>query len=297
MQKIIPHLWFNNQAEEAASLYTSIFENSKTLNITHYGKAGAEVSGRLENSVMTVTFQLDGQEFIALNGGPTFTFTPAISFFVNCETGKEIDALWETLSDGGETLMPLDNYPFSDRFGWVNDKFGVSWQLNLASGGQKIIPFLMYVGEQHGRAEEAVNLYTSLFDHSSMIKIEHYNAGEEEPEGTVKHATFSLHGQEFMAMDSSLAHGFTFTEAISFFVNCETQEEVDELWAKLTENGEPQPCGWLKDQYGVSWQIVPTVLSELLNDPEPEKSERVAEALFQMKKIDIEKLKQAYRQG
>lgn len=297
MQKIIPHLWFDNQAEEAVSLYTSMFENSKTLNITRYGKAGAEVSGRLENSVMTVTFQLDGQEFIALNGGPTFNFTPAISFFVNCGTEQEIDALWEKLSDGGETLMSLSSYPFSDRFGWLNDNFGVSWQLNLASGKQKITPSLMFVGKQHGRAEEAMSLYISLFDHSNMIRVEHYGAEEGEPEGTVKHATFSLLGQEFMAMDSSISHDFTFTEATSFFVNCETQEEVDELWTKLTEGGEPQPCGWLKDRYGVSWQIVPTVLDELFNDPDPEKSERVARALFQMKKIDIQKLKQAHRRG
>jgi len=158
MQKIMPFLWFDDQAEEAANFYVSIFKKSKIGNVTRYGEADSEVSGRPKGSVMTVTFQLDGQEFIALNGGPVFKFT----------------------------------------------------------------------------------------------------------------------------------------EAISFLVNCETQEEVDELWEKLSEGGNEIECGWLKDKYGVTWQIVPTVLNELLNDPDPEKSQRVMKALLKMKKIDIEALKQAY---
>ena len=296
MQKIIPFLWYDNQAEEAVHFYTPIFKNSKVGSVTRYGEAGGEVSRRPKGTVMTVTFELEGQEFIALNGGPQFTFSPAISFFMSCNTEEEIDRLFKKLSEGGLVLMELDKYPFSEKFGWVNDKFGVSWQLNLASRTQKITPFLMYVGEQHGKAEEAVNFYVSLFKNSSIVKIERYGAGEDEPEGTVKHATFSLNGQEFMAMDSNREHPFTFTPAISFFVNCETQEEVDELWEKLSEGGEIEECGWLKDKYGVSWQIVPTVLGEMLQDKDAEKSERVMKALLQMDKIDIKILRQAYEQ-
>lgn len=190
--------------------------------------------------------------------------------------------------------MELDKYPFSEKFGWVMDKFGVSWQLNLASRRQKISPFLMFVREQNGRAEEAMNFYISLFNNSGIDEIERYGTGEEEPEGTVKHAAFSLNGQEFMAMDSNREHPFTFSEAISLFVNCETQEEVDELWEKFSEGGEIQQCGWLKDKYGVSWQIIPTVLGEMLNDPNPAKSQRVMKAMLQMDKINIKTLKQAY---
>jgi len=163
IQRITPFLWFDSQAEEAVSFYTSIFNNSRILTVTHYGEEGAEVSGRAKGTVMTVAFQLDGQEFVALNGGPHFKFTEAISFVVNCESQEEVDYFWEKLSRGGD--------------------------------------------------EKA------------------------------------------------------------------------------------QQCGWLKDKYGLSWQIVPTVLVELLSDPDPEKSQRAMKAMLQMKKIDIEKIKRAMKQG
>lgn len=163
MQKITPCLWFNDNAEDAVKFYTSIFKNSKIKSITYYGEAGANVSGRPKGSVLTIAFQLDGQEFLALNGGPHFTFSPAISFIANCKTQKEIDALWEKLSAGGD--------------------------------------------------ERA------------------------------------------------------------------------------------QQCGWLKDKYGVSWQIVPADIGKMLQSDDDEKSERVMKALLQMRKIDIESLKQAYAQG
>lgn len=294
MQKITSFLWFDNQAEEAANFYTAIFNNSKVGDISRYDEPGAKVSGMSEGSAMTVSFELEGQNFMALNGGPQFKFTPAISFFVNCETEDKIDERFKQLSEGGEILMPLQKYPFSDKFGWVKDKFGVSWQLILASGKQTIIPFLTFVGVQHGKAEEAMNFYTSLFENSSIIRIERYGPGGVEPEGTVVHAAFSLHGQAFMAMDSAREHPFSFNEAISFFVNCESQEEVDELWEKLSAVPEAEQCGWLKDKYGVSWQIIPSVLGELLSDPDPAKSQSVMKAMLQMKKIDINALKQAY---
>ena len=290
MQKIVPFLWFDGKAGEAANFYASIFKNSKIDRITRYGEAGPGPKG----TVMSVIFQLEGQEFYALNGGPQFTFSPAISFFFNCETQEEINDLWNKLSESGTVLMELEKYPFSEKFGWVEDKFGVSWQLNLASRRQKITSFLTFVGKQSGKAEEAINFYVSLFNNSSIDKIEHYDTGEEQLKETVMYATFSLDGQEFMAMDGGREHPFTFTEAISLFVNCETQAEVDQLWEKLSKGGENQGPGWIKDKYGVSWQIVPTVLGELLNDTDPEKSKRVMNAMLQMGKIDMEKLKQAY---
>lgn len=295
MQKIIPHLWFDNQAEEAAHFYASIFQHSKMGNTTHYGEAGAEASGRQKGTVMTVTFELEGQQFIALNGGPHFHFSPAMSFSVNCQTQEEIDQLWEKLSTGGKVLMELAAYPFSEKYGWLEDKYGVSWQLNLAGGRQKITPSFLFVGEQYGKAEEAIRFYVSLFKHSSVIRMERDAASKQGVEGTVKHATFSLNGQEFIAMESNGEHLFTFTPAISLFVNCETQEEIDELWEKLSAGGEEVACGWLKDKYGVSWQIVPTVLGEMLHGPDSQRSEKVMRTLLQMKKLDIKTLQQAYR--
>lgn len=155
---------------------------------------------------------------------------------------------------------------------------------------QKITPFLWF----DNNAEEAMHFYTSIFKNSKIVSVSRYGeAGPGQP-GTVMTATFELNGQAFMALNGGPE--FKFTEAISFFVNCETQEEVDELWEKLSEGGEQGQCGWLKDKFGVSWQIVPTALGALLGDKDPEKSKRVMEAMLQMHKIDIEKLKQAYEQ-
>jgi predicted 3-demethylubiquinone-9 3-methyltransferase (glyoxalase superfamily) len=162
--------------------------------------------------------------------------------------------------------------------------------------GQFITPSLLFVGKQHGRAEEALRLYTSIFKNSDVVGILRYGAGETDPEGTVKHTQFRLNGEVFMAMDSALEHPFTFTEAISFFVNCETQKEVDHFWEKLSEGGEKSRCGWLKDKFGVSWQIVPTVLGKMMQDKDPQKAGRVMQAMLQMDKIDIKTLQQAYEQ-
>lgn len=296
-QKITPNLWFNTQAEEAANFYVSLFKNSKVGHINRYDKAAAEVSGQPEGSAMTVPFELAGQHFLALNGGPQFKFSPAISFFVYCDTEAEVDTLFAKFSEGGSILMPLQAYPFSDKYGWVQDRYGLSWQLYLgAPRGWKIVPSLLFVGEQCGQAEEAMQLYTSLFEEAQIEGITRYGEDEApEIEGSVKHASFWLSGQEFMAMDSNREHDFAFNEAISFIVDCQDQEEVDYFWQKFTAAGEEGPCGWLKDKYGVSWQIVPQRLTELLADDDQEKAGRAMQAMLQMKKIDIEQLEQAYR--
>lgn len=295
-QKITPYLWFDGQAEEAMNFYTSLFNNARVVEINRYPEGYSEgpLAG-MEGRVIHGLFELAGYQFMALDGGPLFKFTPAVSFFVNCDTEAEIDALWTALAEGGSALMPLQAYPFSPKFGWIQDRYGLSWQLNLAQSDSKITPFLLFVGPQHGRAEAAIHDYTALFENSGIGQLMRYEAGEPGGvEGTIKHAAFTLNCQPFMAMDSGLDHAFTFNEAISFYVNCDTQEEVDYFWQALSAHPEDEQCGWLKDKYGVSWQIIPTGLIELLNDPDPEKSRRVTEAMLQMKKIEIEKLKQAH---
>ena len=299
-QKISPCLWFDDQAEEAAGFYTSIFRDSRITKVSRYGEAGREIHGRPAGTVMTVAFELEGQSFTALNGGPAFTFTPAISLFVSRETEAEVDELWGKLSDGGAVLMPLQEYPFSERYGWCQDRYGLSWQVMLEGDGEGkrgIRPNLMFAGEQAGRAEEAMRFYTSVFTDAEVGDIARYGKDEgPDEEGTVKHAAFTIERRGFFAMDSNYAHGFTFNEAISFQVNCETQQEVDDYWEKLSEGGDEkaQQCGWLKDRYGVSWQVAPTILPELVGDPDSEKSQRAMEAMLQMKKIDIDELKRAY---
>lgn len=294
MKNITPNLWFDTQAEEAANRYVSLFGNAKIGSVARYGEAGAKVSGKPRGSVLTVEFELEGQEFVALNGGPEFAFSPAVSFTVNCRTPEEFDRLWETLSSGGTILIERNAYPFSKQYGWLQDAFGVSWQLNRAERAQKIAPSLLFVGEQHGKAEEAMRFYTSVFRNSAILGIDRYGVGEEGTEGTVKHAAFTLGGQEFMAMDGGRDHRFTFTPAISFIVNCETQEEVDTFWRDLSDGGRTEPCGWLADRYGVSWQVVPAILGEMLSDTDSERTERVMEALLKMTKIDIRALNRAY---
>jgi predicted 3-demethylubiquinone-9 3-methyltransferase (glyoxalase superfamily) len=291
MQKITPFLWFDNRAEEAVNYYTSLFNDSKIVSIKRYPE------GPMKGKVLTVVFRLDGQRFMALDGGPHFTFTPAISFFVVCESESEVDTLWEKLKSGGMVLMDLQKYDWSEKYGWVQDKYGLSWQVSLGRKedvGQTITPSLLFVGKQHGKAEEAVSFYTSLFKDSAIAGVLRYGKGEGEQEGSVKHAQFTLNGGVFMAMDSSLDHKFTFTEAISFYVDCGSQKEVDYFWKKFSDEGEIQMCGWVKDKYGVAWQIIPSALPEFLNDPDPARSRRAMDAMLKMKKIVIADLKKAY---
>ncbi|MBY0547409.1 MAG: VOC family protein [Candidatus Obscuribacterales bacterium] len=297
MQRVKPCLWFDDNAEQASKFYTGIFGNSKVGAIARYSEDGAKPSGREPGSVMTVEFQLEGQDFLALNGGPMFKFSPAVSLTVSCDTEEEINRLYNQLSEGGTVLMEPGSYDFSPKYACVNDKYGVNWGLNLTHRKQKIAPALMFVGDLFGKAEEAVNFYVSRFENSSIINITRYGVDELGPVGTVKHATFSLDGYEFMALDSSYKHEFTFTPAISFVVNCHNQDEVDDFWGKLAEGGMVQQCGWLGDRFGICWQIVPTALGEMMKDPDTAKTGRVMGALLTMVKLDIAALEKAYKQS
>jgi predicted 3-demethylubiquinone-9 3-methyltransferase (glyoxalase superfamily) len=284
MQKITPFLWFDGDAEEAMTTWVPLFENAEILNRTSVEDGRP---GRGE-SLMMGTVRLAGFEIMLLNGGPDHAITPAISFMVSCESSDQVDRLWEALSPGGEVLMPLDTYPFSERYGWLQDRFGVSWQLMHTGTPQAITPCLLFVGDQFGRAEEAVTLYTSLFDDARIGEV------SRDERGAINYGPFTLAGQDFVAMESDEQHEFTFNEGTSLFVSCTSQEEVDHFWNALTANGgQPSVCGWLKDPFGVSWQIVPTALMELMSDPDPEKSQRVTQAMLQMTKIDVAGLEKA----
>lgn len=274
--KLYPCLWFDGTAKQAADLYSTAFANTKTI----------------ADNGMVVMLQIDGCNIMGLNGGPMFKPNASISLFAVFDNEAAVDAAWSVLSQGGAALMPLNKYPWSDKYGWVQDKFGISWQLMLTKPGimtQAITPAFMFTQAVAGKAEEAMQFYTSLFPNSSIQDISRYEKGEGDVEGTVKHGRFLLEGQQFVAMDSSMPHAFTFGEGVSVVVNCDTQEEIDHYWNNLTANGgEESMCGWLKDKYGVSWQIVPAVLGSLMSDPQ--KGNRVMQALMKMKKLEIEKL-------
>lgn len=291
MDKITPHLWFDREAVEAAEFYSSSFPNSTVSD-------ASTLHNTPSGDVDVVSFQLVGQPFMAISAGPRFIFTPAVSFLVRSSSKEEVDALWEMLSEGGSVLLPLDAYPFSERYGWTEDRYGLSWRLMYADDEepqQRITPTLMFVGEVCGRAEEAINSYTSVFPDAELGQVLRYEAGEEpDKEGTIKNARFTLAGQEFAAMDSAHDHGFAFNEAVSFMVGCETQDEIDYYWERLSAVPEAEQCGWLKDEFGISWQIVPSMLGELLGSGTEEQTARVTEAFLQMKKFDIAELKRAY---
>lgn len=289
MEKITPHLWYDKEAKEAGAFYASAFKGRV--------KSTTTLDNTPSGSVDIVTIELAGQEFTLLSAGPLFKFTPAVSFLVACETKEEVDALWSELSSGGTVLMELGAYPFSEHFGWTQDRYGLSWQVMYAGGRpvtQKITTTLMFTGSQAGKAEDAMSFWTSVFHDSSIVSINRYGAGEEpDQEGTVRHAVFKLEGQDFAAMDSAHAHGFGFNEAISLQVHCDTQEEIDYYWDKLSANPAAEQCGWLQDKYGLSWQIVPNEMDALLASNDRARVARVTEAFLKMKKFDLAKLREA----
>jgi predicted 3-demethylubiquinone-9 3-methyltransferase (glyoxalase superfamily) len=272
---IYPCLWFDGKAKEAADFYCSVFSNSRVTTDTP----------------MVVLFEIEGKQLMGLNGGPMFTINPSISLFVTCDTEEEIDAIYNKLFDGGSAIMPLDKYPWSDKYAWVVDKFGMTWQLmlgKLPEGAQKIVVSFLFAGEQYGKAQEAMKHYTSIFPNANIFHLETYKAGEEQPEGNLKFGHFALDNEMFAAMDGIGDHNFKFTEGVSLVAACETQEEIDNYWNKLTEGGAESRCGWLKDKFGVSWQIVPKVLGSLTKDPA--KAQRVMGEVMKMKKLDIQTL-------
>ncbi len=291
---ITPNIWFNGNAAEAVSFYTGLFPDSNLIRTVHFPTEGLQdFQQELAGQVMTVDFSLCGQGFVGINAASEYRPTPAISFTVSVggETvqgaQEQIDALWAGLVDGGTVLMPLSEYPFSPRYGWVEDAYGVSWQLSQAEAGQTrstIMPSFLFAGDSTNRAEEAVTYYTSVFPDSAIGTMARY-PDQTGPAlaGSLMYADFTLTGQMFSAMDSGVVMDAAFTEGISLSVPCADQEELDYFWDKLSQAGpEFEQCGWCKDQFGVSWQIVPANLEELMQRPD------AFEHLMAMKKIQID---------
>jgi predicted 3-demethylubiquinone-9 3-methyltransferase (glyoxalase superfamily) len=299
MQKIVPHLWFDTQAREAAEFYTSVFPDSEV-------HSSAVLRDTPSGDAQTVAFAVAGYEFMAISAGSSFTLNPSVSFLLNYDPSMIDDAeqklrrAWDTLTEGGAVLVPLNRYPFSQLFGWVQDRYGVSWQLILTDPAGEdrpfLTPLLMFVGDVCGKAEEATDFYMSLFDDARRGTLSHYPEGQEpDRAGTVNFTDFQLEGQWFAAMDSAQPHQFGFNEAISLMVVCDSQAEIDEYWEKLSAVPEAEQCGWLKDKYGVSWQVVPARMNEMMSKGTPEQIRRVTQAFLPMKKFDLAALEEAYR--
>lgn len=294
VQMILPHLWFDNEALEAAEFYMNIFSDSRIVNKTL-------IPDTPSGDAQSVTFEVYGYKFMAISAGPYFKINPSISFFVNYDPSYDDDAeqnleeAWNKLKDGGTVLMPLDEYPYSKKYGFIQDKYGVCWQLILTNpeGDDRptIVPSLMFVDDKFGQAEEALDFYLSIFRDSNKGEIART---ESEAETSVMFADFKLEDQWFAVMDGPGNHDYDFNEAISLLINCDSQKEIDYYWNKLSAVPEAEQCGWLKDKYGISWQITPTLMDEMMEKGSPEQIKRVTEAFLKMKKFDIVKLKEAY---
>ena len=295
-QKITPNLWFEGNAQEAVEFYISAFPEDKINAKSYYPNSAEEGLADFQldfaGKVLTIDFELGGQGFAAINAGPEFKLNPSISFMVNFDPATDdqarehLDKLWDKLIEGGQALMPLDAYPFSKRYGWVKDRYGLTWQLILTDpeGDPRpfIIPSLLFTDMNTHHAEEAIEFYLSVFEDAKIGELAYYpeDTGPGK-KGSLMFGDFMLANQWFSAMDSGVEHEFTFNEAVSFSVSCKDQAEIDSFWEKLSSDPQFEQCGWCKDKFGVSWQIVPENIDELMERPNAFKN------LMPMKKIII----------
>ena len=294
--KIVPCIWFDDQAEEAVARYIKLLPKGRILATARYPLSFDNPVHKPRGSVSMIDFTLSGQRFTALNGGPSFKLNPCISLFLICEMAGEVELYNAELLNGGEALMRVGVYPWAPRYAWVQDRFGLSWQIMTGDGPEKD-PFfatcLMFTGPQHGRATEAMQFYTSIFPGGRIDRVEHFLAAEGSPK-EVKHGRFAIAGQNMVALDSPIEHDFNFNEALSFQVLCDDQTEIDRYWHALSDGGKEAPCGWLKDRFGVSWQIIPAAIFEWMGSTDTAASDRAFAAMLQMKKLDIAVLKRAF---
>ena len=292
VNKVVPHLWFDKEAKEAAEFYTKIFDNSKI-------RSSAIVPGTPSGDAEIIDFEILGLRCQAISAGPYFKFNPSISFMVSLGTKEEIDSIWASLAESGQVLMPLEEYPFSKWYGWVKDRYGLTWQLILVEGdipNQSIKPCLLFSNGVCGLAKEAIEHYLNIFNDSSIEIISKYGEGEAlAKDAKVNFAAFKLEGVEFVAMDNAMEADFIFDEALSFIVMCKDQNEIDYYWDKLSAVPEAEQCGWIKDRYGLSWQIVPESIDEVFYKGSKEEIKRITEVFLKMKKFDLEELERARR--
>tara|TARA_B100000949_G_scaffold232310_1_gene246249 strand:- start:640 stop:1575 length:936 start_codon:yes stop_codon:yes gene_type:complete len=295
-QKIAPFFWHDGTAEEAARFHTELFGGTITA-ISHYPDAGCDVHGQPAGQVMVASYEILGYQLHGINAGPIFRPTPALSLVVQIEDRSEVERIWAGLSDGGSVMMPLDRYDWSGRYGWCNDRFGISWQITLPLGAETprpVTPMMMFTGKVAGRAKEALNFYAQAFPGSTVEFTNDYPEGSNEPAGSINHGRSRIAGTGLMAMDSAMDHKFGFDEGGSLTIACDDQGEINYYWDKLVEGGgEHGPCGWLKDRFGFSWQVVSTEVIELLSSQDQDAAARAMQAMMAMGKIDIKTARDA----
>ena len=293
MQKIVPSLWFDHVAAEAANFYAEVLPGATVTDTQYYPTEGLlDFQQEFAGKELTVEFEVQGYRFVAINAGPEFRVNPSVSFMLNFDPSRDerarehLHEVWAALSEGGAELMPLGEYEFSPHYGWIQDRFGVSWQLILtdAAGEPRpfVIPNLLFGGSAQNRAGAAMEHYTSVFEGARTGDVWRYpDAVGPAPAGSIMFGELNLFGQWFALMDSAVEQDFTFNPGVSLMLQCEDQEELERYWHELSAVPEAEQCGWLVDRFGLSWQVVPANMSELMQAPGS------FEKLMAMKEIEI----------
>lgn len=268
-----PCIWFDTEAHQAVEFYQSIF---KSISI-------------ISKNDFVVYFEFDGTKFMALNGGKNYKPSPAVSYFVYCGGDEnKIDTIYEQLSQDGTILMPLNTYDWSAKYAWVIDKYGVSWQLDIdpINNPQKIVPALLLVNEKASKVNEVCNYYLNVFNDSKLMMT---YGGETPAFAQLKLNNYLIN----IVSGEGESYDFDFTGGNSFVVECNTQHDIDTYWNYFLKDGEESMCGWIKDKYGVWWQIIPAVLKDLMSNPDT--AQKASAAFFKMKKFDIATLLNAVK--
>lgn len=275
LNKMYPCLWFPDKKTEAVHFYLNTFRNSELLG----------------ESPLASTFTIMGTKCMILEGGPKYQVNPAVSYFIYTGDFGEAERIYNILKEDGKKLMPLQAYDWSPKYAWIEDKYGVNWQIDGEEirSQQKLVPCFLFANEKKLLVREAVQHYTGIFDNSRILLESPFTSHAEMPDGTLLFSQFIIEGFIINAMSSLLTHDFAFGPGNSIVIPCDTQEEIDYYWEKLGDGGHYDMCGWLTDKFGLSWQIIPAELPALMADDK--KRDRVVEAFLQMQKFDLQSLR------
>lgn len=288
MQSLTVNLWMQGTAEEAGAFYAQALPEGRTEVESRYPNEGLlDFQQPFAGQALTVSVWVRGTRISLINAGSEFSPNASISMILsfNADERDSLDATWEALSDGGSPLMPLDSYPFSSRYGWITDKYGVSWQLmessEAVSDEARVMPCLMFGGAAQNQAAQAIKFYGEVLGAELESAFPYGQATDVATAESLMFAQFALGDDKVAAMDSGVAQDFSFTPGVSLEWLCEGQEEIDRVWDALSAVPEAEACGWLTDKFGVSWQIVPSNMGELMQRP------GAYENMLKMKKLII----------
>ncbi|MGP6172926.1 VOC family protein [Corynebacterium sp. A21] len=294
MQRVIPNIWIQRVADEAADFYVNAIPDTQLVDTVKYpGEGLPDFQADFAGKTLTNTLEIDGYKFVLINAGEEFTPNSSISFILNfdpsfrADARGDLDRTWEKLTAEGTVFMELGEYPFSPHYGWVQDRYGVSWQLMLTNpeGVPRpfIVPTMMFAGPVQNKATEATDHYLAVLPNAALGNRVTYP----EPQGpvtteSIMFSDFQIDGEWLAAMDSGVEQHTTFNEGVSLQINAEDQAELDQIWSALSSLPEAEICGWCKDRWGVSWQVVPENINELMERP------GAYEVMMRQKKIIID---------